>query len=852
MKILNKISIKNLKLNKKRTISTIIGIMLSVALICAVATLVTSFRETLIRNAINETGYYHLRLDNVSDENIKELRNNRDIKSIHIVNEIGYGNLENSKNQDKPYLKLNSMDESTFKNLSFNLISGRFPKNKNEIVISEHIIKNAKVDYKINDKIKIKIGDRKTLDGLNLYFSNSYNSENEKLVNEKEHEFTIVGIIKRPDNSFESYEDPGYTVITTEENMGAKCVYISLKNPKDHKTSIAQILGVKDIENIREKESNLRYEHYFINRELLRWEAFYFSDSTVKMLFAVSGVVIFIIIFTSVFCIRNSFAISTTEKIKMYGILASVGATKKQINKSVVFEALLLGIIGIPLGILLGILAVFVLIPIINMIAGDYFLGNIDGIVFKVSAIPVVISCILGFVTIYLSAISSAKKASRISPIDSLKNSSDIKIKKNKLKVPKIISKIFKTGGVLAYKNLKRSKKKYRTTVISLAVSVFVFITMNSFVTNMFGVTSRYYKEYEYNMYISNSRKTITSDQLEKIKHMDNIEDISILYESISYIKIYDISKVNEFKEPDMASSIDEEVVDGEVKKTVNLQIVGLDDKDFNNYTKKIGLDYNKVKDTGILCDEYKYYDSSDNKEKMERRYNYKDQDIISGTIDGRKFSIKIGKVSSSKPLGLGNAYTPNGYIIVNKDVYKDINFEIDNITIKSDNPDELENNIKQINDTVYVANYDKIAKEDKSMALVIKIFLYGFIAVITLIGVTNIFNTITSSMELRQKEFAMLKSIGMTKKEFNRMVNLETLFYCTKALIYGIISGIIGTFAIYKAFSVKISSQMYIPIKPIIVSVIFVFIIVYIIMNYSIRKINKQNTIETIRKENV
>ena len=137
-------------------------------------------------------------------------------------------------------------------------------------------------------------------------------------------------------------------------------------------------------------------------------------------------------------------------------------------------------------------------------------------------------------------------------------------------------------------------------------------------------------------------------------------------------------------------------------------------------------------------------------------------------------------------------------------------------------------------------------------MLLVISIFLYGSIGVITLIGVTNIFNTITSNMELRQKEFAMLKSVGMTKKEFNRMINLETLFYSSKSLCYGIALGLIGSYIIHLAFNKSVERAFALPLTAIIISIIFVFIIVYIIMKYSISKINKQNTIETIRKENV
>ena len=104
MKILNKLAIKNLKLNKKRTIGTLIGIILSVALICAISSMVKSFQKTLIENAINETGYYHIMLYDVNDNNIKELENNRDIKTIDKVGKEGYAILNGSKNKYKPYL----------------------------------------------------------------------------------------------------------------------------------------------------------------------------------------------------------------------------------------------------------------------------------------------------------------------------------------------------------------------------------------------------------------------------------------------------------------------------------------------------------------------------------------------------------------------------------------------------------------------------------------------------------------------------------------------------------------------------------------------------------------------------
>lgn len=845
MNILSKLSIRNLKLNKKRTISTIIGIILSVALICAVASMGISFQATLVENAINETGYYHLKISDVTDENIESLKNNRDIKDVLTISEKGYGKLENSQNVDKPYFKLYSMDKKLFEFLKFNLIDGRFPTNNNEIIISEHIIENAKVNYKIGDKIKVNIGERVTLDDDKLYYMNPYNKEDEKLINTQEYEFTIVGIIERPNMNFEAYSDPGYTIISTNMEAEKQEAYITLKNPKEYKKSIPNIVGASSYDSIvglgENADQKLKYDNYQVNDELLRWEAFAFSDSTVNMLYAVIGVVIFIIIFASVFCIRNSFAIATTEKMKMYSMLASVGATKKQIKKNVIFEGLLLGVVGIPLGIISGFFAVFVLLQIVNNLLGEQLLAHVDGIVFKISILPILLSVILGIITIYLSARSSAKRASKVSQIEGLRNSSDIKIKNKNLKVPKIISKIFKTGGILAYKNLKRNKKKYRTTVISISISIFIFITMNSFITNMFDLTNNYYEDYNYNLLISGDLKT---EEIKKIVSNDTVESYSILYNTDGTYKIKNLDKII------ANDSYPVTEIDGEAY--TSLQIVALDSSAFKEYAKRIKVNYEDVKNAGILCDEYQIYDETSEKQKEVRRYKYEKGDTIEGEYKNEKLKIKVGAVSQTKPDGIEKTYYSDGFLVVDKGQFKNLNFRFDVMTIQSNNATSLQKEIDNINKNTNVYNIEETAKQEKSMALVIKIFLYGFIAVITLIGVTNIFNTITSNMELRQKEFAMLKSIGMTKKEFNRMINLETIFYGVKSWVYGTILGLLGTFAMYKAFSVKIEQGIYIPINAIIISAIFVFIFVFIIMRYSISKINKQNTIETIRNENI
>ena len=838
MNVLNKLVTKSLKLNTKRTIGTIIGIVLSVALICAVSSMVSSFRQTLVENAINESGYYHIELLNINDNDINKLKLNKDIKDINLVYKLGYSSIE--IDSTFPYIEIASMDKDSLSNLSYELIEGRYPENDNEIVISNKV--KLKDKYKVGDVINLNVGDRVDGEGYPLYNSNPYLEENaEEIINSSLKSYKIVGIVYKENVDNDNY---GITTNTTSKKLDA---YVSLKEPYDYEKSICELLGASSYDEIgTEKKFNYDYQ---INNELLRWEALKFSNSTFSTLMTIAGVVIFIIIFTSAFCIRNSFAISTTEKMKMYGMLASIGATKKQIKKSVLYEGFILGMIAIPLGILCGLLAVFILIKIVNILLGDFLFNSIDGIVFKVSILSIIISIVLGFITIYFSVISSAKKASKVSPIDNLRSSNDIKIDAKKLHTPKIIKKIFKEGGVLAYKNLCRSKKKYRTTVISLTVSIFVFITMSAFINEGFRQSSNYYTNYDYNLVISLGNN-YSSSQIDEITNLDNINKSFSLYNSESNIIMRDFSMINTYDNNYYFSS-DEE------GKYINLEVLLLDDETFASYIKEINGNYDDLKDKGILVDNYSFYIKKHGDKKAKyydaRRYKYKDGDIIDSKLsNGDNIKVEVGKVSNIRPSGMENAYYDGGFLFLNTKYFNNINYYPYKLLIDTNNSEQLTKDIASIDSDLYVYDISKVAKEEKSMILVISIFLYGFITVITLIGTTNIFNTITSNMELRQKEFAMLKSVGMTKKEFNRMINLETLFYSTKALIYGTILGIIGSYAVHKSFSKMYETSFVLPYKAIIICIIFVFIIVYIIMRYSINKINKQNTIETIRKDNI
>ena len=222
--------------------------------------------------------------------------------------------------------------------------------------------------------------------------------------------------------------------------------------------------------------------------------------------------------------------------------------------------------------------------------------------------------------------------------------------------------------------------------------------------------------------------------------------------------------------------------------------------------------------------------------------------------------SLQIAKRASKKPMGYEMSFSDGGYVFVSEKTIRSLSDKLysGGLYIKASEPDELCHQIDELkrnndsfNEIVY-NNYDEYVRENDAMILVISIFLYGFIAVITLIGVTNIFNTITTNMALRRKEFAMLKSVGMTKKEFNRMIRLESVFYGVKSLIIGSIIGVLLSYFIHRAVVNTLETAYIFPYKSIVIAVIFVFLIVGLTMKYSIDKINKENIIETIRNDNI
>lgn len=856
MNILKKLTLKSLKLNKKRTIVTIIGIILSTALICAVAGMITSVQKTLINYAKSHSGNYHVCFKNIPNDELKYIKENKNVQNYFLSKNVGYGKLEKVENEYKPYIFVMEYDKKGLEQGGVTLLEGRMPENSNEIVIPEHLIKSGKINYTIGEKITLNLGKRQTKDGLELTQedalltdeseetessskSKSETEDLEEIVDTKEHTYTIVGIIERSNyKGIEGFSAPGYTAISymdNENDINTANISVLYSNLKDFQKK------TEDIKSVIEKNIGSSVTVSY-NSSLIDYEGGV-SDTTMASLYSVGAVVIVIIILSSVFVIRNSFSISVSEKTKQYGMLSSIGATKKQIKKSVLYEGFYIGIIGIPLGILCGMLTVVILLQVVNVLLGD---SLNEKCVFSIPILAIIASIIISAITIYLSCILPARRASKISPIEAIRGNDDIKIKAKKVKTSKITKKLFGIGGVIASKNLKRNKKKYRTTVISLVVSISIFISLSSFLDYGGKIVNVYYKDLGYDISVYDG----TVENYNEITKLDNVEEYSYSYMTEGSV---DINKYgSEFGKKRIAK-------DGE--ETNSITIILINNDYFKKFIEHLGIQSTNYKDIAILEDDA--YEYIDEKTVFENYYSLKTGDSIEITLtNGEKRTVKISKKTDERPMGYKNVYSNGGYLFVSEDFIQDKSdkksFHVGGLLIKSQNPDELENEINNLKKTnnlyskLYINNISKYVEENQKIILLISIFLYGFIAVITLIGVTNIFNTITTNMILRSKEFANLKSVGMTTKEFNRMIRLESILYGLKSLLIGIPLGLIGSYCIYNGIAKGLDFGYILPLKSIIIAIIFVFIIVGLTMKYSLNKINKQNIIETIREDNI
>lgn len=931
MNILSKVTWKGMWKNHTRTIVTIIGIILSAAMFMAVTTLGYSLWDYMLRSEIYNSGDYFLRFDYTSKAHVDSLAADDRVSEMGSLGILGYTSFSLQTEEDyvsKENYAVAAGDRAFFDMVTIKMEEGRFPENSSEIVITRnayYYLKKAGRPCEVGQTVELDIvpeyaqydGDIPLPTG-GTAFTRSYK---------------IVGISE----SFVRLNDYSldlshlFTFADREDAPIWYRTYLKTGIPRDTYTILREMP-----EGISAESNDTLLEYYGATK--------YNNVNTVIAL--ICAVLAAIIMVGSVSLIYNAFSISVSERTKQFGLLSSIGATRKQIRRAVFSEAMLLSGIGIPLGLISGYVGIAITLNILSARIHT-LLSTGDGTVFlepKLSWLTLAAAAVIALVTVLVSAAIPARRAIRISPIDAIRQKNDYRVPKKTIRVSKAAYKLFGLPGVLSRKYYKVSKRKYRATVISLVISIILFISAASISQMLYDTVDRTVDTENFDMICFGNKET-----LDQVREQSFVKDAVYFADGYYLAHVPDTMLSDSFLDCWDAIHKHYEMMD---KNIHDIRLIYLEDAVFKQYLSDHGLAEelyfsDPIPSALVVGKEVTVYDFSAEAGGMDRyTYAYSPYDaegellrlipdgLPSGLnpfeTDGPGWSTydyftseegdpilaivplvekgegAIGEDWDSRAeylirwdtsadgvatAGYYRRDTATGEAAATPDFVKEVDAPQVRIgaTIRdlpfgisfsavdsyvyhylilpmSAAPDELHSGPDLcITVSDYAAarsymdtnlgehnyrDYKEGEENNRTLILLINVFSYGFIILISLICVANVFNTISTNVAMRRRDFGMLRSAGFREKDLLRMMNYECLTYGCKSLGWGIPISLVLSCLIQSIDAGIAATEFVLPWSALLIAALCVFAVVFTTMFYAVSKLRKDNPIDAIRME--
>lgn len=864
MNIMNRLTIRHLKQNRRRTLVTMIGAIISVAMIMAVASLGISFLDMMKRQTIANDGEWHVYYKDANPEQLKAIRADTETQKMALIQPFGYALLEGSQNRSKPYLFVTAYNAEGFDQFPFKLKEGRWPQAAGEVVISEEIAASAKVSYAIGKQLNLEIGDR-MVEGKseplteNEQLQTKDGQSAESLRNTKPASFKVVGVIQHP-NWIPAWM-PGYPIVgyADEQQLAADDTadaYVVLKKVRsslyEHAKELAKEHGIETVS---------------FNNGLLRYYGITNNDGLRSMLLSLSAIIMTIIIVGSVALIYNAFAISVSERARHLGMLSSVGATKRQKRNSVFFEGMVIAVVSIPIGIVCGLAGIGVTFWLINSLIQDA-LSVTEKLTLTVTPASVAVACVVSLLTIFVSTYLPAVKASKISAIDAIRQTTDVKLTGKAVKTSKLVRKLFGIEAEIGLKNLKRNKRRYQATVFSLVISIVLFLAVSYFTDSLRKSVELSKDGINFDMQVQTIGDSIALQDERLIRAISSLPDVmehTLVREVNATANIDAAAIADPLKE--LVKQNPDALEDGKLPYFIRLH--ALDEESLAAYARLVGADAARLNDPdrpgAIVIDTIPYKDMDAEKyvemkaihTEVGRTLDLALEDTEAGKPAATN-AVEIAGLTDQFPMGILPAGLGGLNVIVSEQVLgrllegQAIPSERSYLYLKSSDPMKTQREIEEMAYDLYVYNLFQARQREEQTILLMSVFTYGFIALITAISIANIFNTISTSISLRKREFAMLKSVGMTPQGFNKMINYESIFYGIKAVLYGLPISVAIMYLIYRSAMNSFDYDFALPWASILYCLAAVFVIVLSAMLYSSAKVKKENIIDGLKQESI
>lgn len=888
MNIFRRVALQSMRRNRTRTIVTIIGVLLSTAMFTAVTTFGATLLFHLREVAAHNSGTYYVNLNALSADTLAELREDEVVSSLTAAEVLGYAPVD-SKNENKPFLYIQGIEENYSTLCPVHLLSGRLPETDSELLIPEHLRMNGHVLWEIGDTVTLTLGERSST-GYRLWQHTAYYpAEPEEFIERETLEYTIVGIYERPDH--EELSAPGFMALTAASGDSPTGLYDVYAQTTDYSNEM--LYNLLD-----------RYDHE--GGGSLNWDYLmtlgnfkYSNYGTLIVNFAI--IFILLILIGSVSMIYSAFSISVSERTKQFGLLSSIGATRKQLRRTVFYEAGTVILTGVPLGLLAGCGGMGTTFALLGNRLSSLF-G--DGLPLRYHVSPFSLAAAAGIaaVTVLISAIVPAKRATRISAIEAIRQTRDVTPIRRGTS-GRLAYRLFGLPGMLSQKYFRHSRKKYRATIFSLAMSVLLFVSAGTYV--MYLTESLDVSSTVGNYDLSYGSSDVTMEDyarlLPSLRQADGIKRVfaatsgtcSPMLAPEQYDAQYANAVAGGFLDPEAAT---EGLLTG-----MPLSIECVDDDTFNELLAQCGLtraDYEAH--PGALLYNHINYETTHivDREKGE---------FVRVVYDGAFFSPGLDTLPILRAEEIEDCayselrYADGAYVLEcyseSSDRIWDVPAEAVSLPILAcidealtspgqptlylpasassaystylDLPTHIyctvKNTEKALTSVTRILQEDGIAmerdhifdakaydREQRNILTVVQVFSYGFISLISLICVANVFNTISTNVGLRRRDFAMLRSVGLTRGGLNRMVCFECLLYGARALAFGLPLSLPVTLWLYRSVGAVYYNTRFQPSWPsVFIASGSVFLVVFISMMYAMRKVKRDNPVDALKEEN-
>lgn len=928
MSILHKVTWKAMWMNRTRTVVTIIGIILSTAMFTAVTTMTISMWHFLVRNAIYGSGDYFVQYSYANDSEVDSIRQEEAITQIADYQALGFLKTRDDGNGPMSTFILAAGDEIFFDTMPVHLTAGRHPRSSCEIVLPELILGVLK-DAGMNTAI----GDTITMELITQYDQYPDDVAIETAKEPFTKAYTIVGYIQEShfgDNSLGLY-----SMLTFADGSQGDALWhrvFAKSAPRDALKLYSMRYGFGNI----------------LNSTLLGFHGITLYDNYNLLLLTLEAVLIAIIIVGSVSLIYNAFSISVSERTRQFGLLASVGATRKQLRSAVLSEAMILSGISIPFGLIAGFCGIALTLHLLGSRIDSIFTGGDATVSLRAVLSPAALlsAAALALVTVLISAAIPARRATKVSPMDAIRQCGDYRIPARGVRVGRLTARLFDLPGMLAKKYYKVSRKKYRTTVISLSVSVLLLISAASVTDHIRSTADRVVDLENFDILCIADK-----DSLEQLRIQPFVSRSAYVADGYYHSSTPDEMLSEEFLGCWDKLSAYYEIWD---KNMSQIHVHYLEDAVLRDYLEEHNIPtapyFDVYNPTALVCSkELTVYDWGSGDEGTQRHtYAYEPFRPNAGSIlllpNGIPAGLPIHSESGTEGLG-SYSYSVNNhgepiltiipYAIADNGVVTEDPSNAVSYLIRYETTDAAETTANyflydratgetapepalveaeatprvRLGDTVrelpygvssmaidsyaytclvmplsmapekssehadlcidvsdyYGAltwlnneldeqayrNYRRSQEHYRTLLLIINVFSYGFITLISLICVANVFNTITTNVALRRRDFGMLRSTGFRERDLGKMMRYECLIYGIQSLLWGLPLGLGVYYLIYRVDSGTYNATFAPPWTAFLTAAVCVFTVVFVTMFYAVRKLKCDNPIEAIRMEN-